>query len=312
MVEEIFGGLLNPGEKTSPGPSMSISREDKGILDGSDELVVSPLNRSRMNLSSLGPWGMGKSAVVSVMLHVLVVALLVVCFAGSTKKPLEMITVFLTDTSSPGEKESSLKAMAPVAAKRAAPSTRADLKTHPVLAIPEVTRPLELRTESHTPASGVVPAESSTLSVLPAELPVTSSPGGTAEGRGSQEGAVGTGVAPTGADTNGTGSGIGHEGSDATDGGKNQYLAHNYGYIRDMIVKNLKYPYDARRMGWKGSVTVAFVILENGGVEAVRVTKSSGYDLLDESVLKTISALQPYPKPPKRAELVLPIAFRLE
>ena len=312
MVEEIFGGLLNPGEKTSSGPSVSISREDKGIVGGSDELAVFLLNRSRMNPSPSGPWGMGKSAVVSVMLHVLVVALLVVCFAGGTKRPLETITVFLTDTSSSGEKESSQKALAPVATKRAASSTRAILKTHPVLAIPEVTRPLELRTESHTPTSSVVPGESSTLSVLPAELPVTLSPGGTAEGQGSQEGAVGTGAARTGADTNGTGSGIGHEGSDAADGGKNQYLAHNYGYIRDMIVKNLKYPYDARRMGWKGSVTVAFVILENGGVEAVRVTKGSGYDLLDQSVLKTIRALQPYPKPPKRAELVLPIAFRLE
>ena len=312
MVEEIFGGLVNPGEKTSTGPSMSISREERGILDGSGELAVSLLNRSRMNLSPLGPWSMGKSAIVSVMLHALIVALLIVCFAGSTKKPLETITVFLADTSSPGEKESSPRALAPVAAKRAAPSTRANLKTHPVLAIPEVARPLELRTESHTQASSVMPAESSTLSLSPAELPVTLSPGGTAEGQGSQEGAVGTGVARTGPVTTGTGSGIGHEGSDAADGGKNQYLAHNYGYIRDMIVKNLKYPYDARRMGWKGSVTVAFVILENGGVEAVRVTKSSGYDLLDQSVLKTIRTLQPYPKPPKRAELVLPIAFRLE
>ena len=241
MVEEIFGGPVNPGEKTSTGPSMSISREDKGIVDGSDELVVSLLNRSRMNPSSLGPWGMGKSAIVSVMLHVLVVALLVACFAGSTKRPLETITVFLTDTGSPGEKESSLKAPAPVAAKRAASSTRAILKTHPVLAIPEVTRPLEPRTESHTPTSSIVPVESSTLSVLPAELPVTLSPGGTAQGQGSQEGVAGTGVARTGADTNGTGSGVGREGPDATDGAKNQYLAHNYGYIRDMIVKNLKY-----------------------------------------------------------------------
>ena len=80
MVEEIFGGIVNPGEKTSTGPVMSDSREDKGILDGSDELVVSLLNRSRMNVSSLGPWGMGKSAIVSVMLHALVVALLVVVF----------------------------------------------------------------------------------------------------------------------------------------------------------------------------------------------------------------------------------------
>ena len=65
-------------------------------------------------------------------------------------------------------------------------------------------------------------------------------------------------------------------------------------------------------MGWKGSVTVAFVILENGNAEAIRVTQSSGHDLLDQSVLRTVRALQPFPSAPDWAELIIPIAFRLE
>jgi len=58
--------------------------------------------------------------------------------------------------------------------------------------------------------------------------------------------------------------------------------------------------------------SVAFVILENGSVETLRVIKSSGHDLLDESVVKTVRALQPFPRPPTRAEVVVPIAFGLE
>jgi len=65
-------------------------------------------------------------------------------------------------------------------------------------------------------------------------------------------------------------------------------------------------------MGWKGSLTVAFVILENGTVEAARVIRSSGHDLLDQTVIKTVQTLQPYPKPPSKAEVIIPIAFRLE
>ena len=124
---------------------------------------------------------------------------------------------------------------------------------------------------------------------------MTSAPGGVVEGRGSGGGTE-AGVAGTG--TDGGGSVTSYGNGDGVDGeGKKQYLEHNFGYIRDLIVKNLKYPYAARRMGWKGSVTVAFVILENGNAEAIRVTQSSGHDLLDQSVLKTVRALQPFPGP---------------
>ena len=128
----------------------------------------------------------------------------------------------------------------------------------------------------------------------------SAAPGDAAEGRRS---GGGTGAGVAGAGTGGSGSGSGSGADDGADAGKKHYLERNFGYIRDLIVKNLKYPYAARRMGWKGSVTVAFVILENGNAEAIRVTRSSGYDLLDQSVLKTVRALQPFPRPPARAEL---------
>ena len=121
-----------------------------------------------------------------------------------------------------------------------------------------------------------------------------------------------TGAGVVGAGTGGSGSSSNSGADDGADRAKKQYLERNFGYIRDLIVKNLKYPSAAQRMGWKGSVTVAFVILENGNAEAIRVTQGSGHDLLDQSVLKTVRALQPFPRPPARAELIIPIAFRLE
>jgi protein TonB len=91
-----------------------------------------------------------------------------------------------------------------------------------------------------------------------------------------------------------------------------QYLKEHFAYIRDLIMKHLSYPQMARKMGWKGKVIVAFVIRENGTVENSRVVRSSGYDVLDHNTLKTIREAQPFPRPPVKAELVIPIVYKLE
>lgn len=91
-----------------------------------------------------------------------------------------------------------------------------------------------------------------------------------------------------------------------------QYLKEHFAYIRDLIMKHLAYPQMARKMGWKGKVIVAFVIRENGTVENSRVVRSSGYDVLDHNTLKTIREAQPFPRPPVKAELVIPIVYKLE
>ena len=83
-------------------------------------------------------------------------------------------------------------------------------------------------------------------------------------------------------------------------------------YIRDLIVKNLDYPSAARRMGWQGTVTVTFVVLESGTVQNIRIVKGSGYTILDQVVVKTVQRVQPFPKPPVKAELTIPVVFRLE
>ena len=94
--------------------------------------------------------------------------------------------------------------------------------------------------------------------------------------------------------------------------GQAAYLREHFLYIRDLIMKNLDYPSAARRMGWQGVVQITFVVLENGCAEHVRITKSSGHNLLDQAVVKAVQRVQPFPRPPAKAELTVPVVFRLE
>ncbi|HOC44999.1 MAG: energy transducer TonB [Syntrophorhabdaceae bacterium] len=135
---------------------------------------------------------------------------------------------------------------------------------------------------------------------------------------------VGFGGGGTGTGGYGPGSGFGGKGKNGTGGSgdgygigsnnelmKAQYLAKHFKYIRDLIMKNLIYPLHARKMGWKGQVTVSFIICEQGNVEQIRIIKSSGYKILDDNVAHTIRDVQPFPKPPIRAEIVIPVSYKL-
>lgn len=91
-----------------------------------------------------------------------------------------------------------------------------------------------------------------------------------------------------------------------------RYLREHFAYIRDTIMKNLSYPHMARRMGWEGKVTVSFIVNESGHVENIKILESSGFGILDKNAMETIKRVCPLPKPPVRAELIMPIVYRLE
>ena len=76
-------------------------------------------------------------------------------------------------------------------------------------------------------------------------------------------------------------------------------------------MKKLIYPPLARQRGWEGVVLVFFVIRENGTVEKIRVMKSSGHEVLDEHAIRTVRSVQPFPRPPSKAQLIIPIVFSL-
>ncbi|ALC18089.1 outer membrane transport energization protein TonB [Desulfuromonas soudanensis] len=92
---------------------------------------------------------------------------------------------------------------------------------------------------------------------------------------------------------------------------RDKYLKEHYTYIRALIMKNLLYPAIAREKGWTGQTRVSFVVCENGCVADIRVVTSSGYRMLDKNVIETIKRASPFPPPPVRAEIVLPITYTL-
>src|SRR6185369_8564718 len=92
---------------------------------------------------------------------------------------------------------------------------------------------------------------------------------------------------------------------------KQRYLKEHFAYIRDLVTKRLAYPPMARKMRWSGKVLVAFVIAEDGTVHNLRVVESSGFQILDKSATETVQNVAPFPKPPVRAEIMLPINFKM-
>jgi protein TonB len=92
---------------------------------------------------------------------------------------------------------------------------------------------------------------------------------------------------------------------------KTRYLLEQFAYIREAITKRTNYPYLARKNGWTGVVVVRFMIEEDGRVSEVWVDKSSGVPLLDQAATETVKSTAPFPRPPARAEIVVPISYRL-
>jgi protein TonB len=90
-----------------------------------------------------------------------------------------------------------------------------------------------------------------------------------------------------------------------------RYLKEHFVYIRDLITKQLIYPPMARKMRWSGKVIVAFIITEDGSVQNIRVVETSGFPILDMSATETVRNVAPFPKPPVRAEILVPINFKM-
>jgi protein TonB len=89
------------------------------------------------------------------------------------------------------------------------------------------------------------------------------------------------------------------------------YLKNNYEYIQLHIRNKLIYPPDARSAGIQGVAELSFIIHTDGQVSNVRITVSSGSEMLDASAVEAIYSAAPFRPPPRQARLVMPVAFRL-
>ncbi|MCL1916525.1 MAG: TonB family protein [Desulfovibrionaceae bacterium] len=89
------------------------------------------------------------------------------------------------------------------------------------------------------------------------------------------------------------------------------YLETQFQNILQYVRRHLIYPEQARRLGWSGTATVAFVITQDGWVEDLSLRESSGRAVLDKAAREAVLAAAPLPPPPVRTRVVLPIAFKL-
>lgn len=92
---------------------------------------------------------------------------------------------------------------------------------------------------------------------------------------------------------------------------ESQYVKAHFTYIKKIIEKNIVYPPIARRMGWQGKVVVSFIVCENGRVEDLHIIESSGRPQLDRNAIETVREVEPFPSPPVRVKLVLPVTYRI-
>jgi protein TonB len=102
-----------------------------------------------------------------------------------------------------------------------------------------------------------------------------------------------------------------HEGTGGGAGGGGK-ASYNFEYIRRLILNNLSFPATARKMGLTGKIVVSFLLREDGQVEDIAIVAGSGHEILDNNVVATIRRIAPFPRPPARAQLVLPIVYNLK
>lgn len=91
-----------------------------------------------------------------------------------------------------------------------------------------------------------------------------------------------------------------------------EFLDAHLGEIRSLLLQNLKYPANARRLKMQGEVRVAFTLNADGSVENIKVTQSSGFEILDEDTMKLIEkTASAFPKPTKSVRINAPLGYVL-
>jgi protein TonB len=249
----------------------------------------------------------------SLLIHIVVLGAAIV-FGSQLDKRTEPVVVFLSEEMPGGNKGTGTKEIG-FQLKKGKPShagkrTEAANRTTTEKAI-SIEKKKTDSAESPTTSSDMTAMNNaSSASIVSEGIPTGAvSVGGGSGGPGG--GGFGFGSGGQGGSGGGTGRGHGTGSGDANVLAE-QYLAEHYAYIRNLIMKHLKYPHMAKKMGWKGKVVVSFLIKESGRIENAKIIAGSGYDVLDKNVLSVIKEVQPFPRPPVKAELVIPITYKLE
>lgn len=114
----------------------------------------------------------------------------------------------------------------------------------------------------------------------------------------------GDGVGAGGRGRGGHGAGPGN-GPGVVQGGR------DYNYIRDAVMRNIKYPDEAIRLGIEGRVLISFIVLENGTTSNIEIVNGSGYRLLDDNARGAVAITRIHKKVPYRVVVHLPVTYKL-
>ncbi len=259
---------------------------------------------------------------LSILIHSVLVIIVFIAGASGVQKPVETVTVVLNNEAfmaggSGGDGKKPGSKVINNTQKRIIRETT-KIKHRKALATTKSEEVHDKPAPKNVAKDNTIPSNESS------ELAMLGKPTQASADFDADESGIGLGGGGTGIGGYGSGSGFGGKGTGGTGGTgkgygigdseeymKKKYLKEHFRYIRDLIMQHITYPLLARKMGWKGQVTVSFVICEKGTVERIRIIKSSGHKILDENVESTIREVQPFPKPPVRAEIIIPVVYRL-
>jgi protein TonB len=87
--------------------------------------------------------------------------------------------------------------------------------------------------------------------------------------------------------------------------------------LRADIARHFDYPDLARRQGWQGQVLVAFNVESDGRLQQIRVARSSGFAILDDSALQSLRQIERITEAAalpngQRLAMQIPVTYRLQ
>lgn len=87
--------------------------------------------------------------------------------------------------------------------------------------------------------------------------------------------------------------------------------------LHTSLARHFDYPYVARLRGWEGRVLLAFIVQASGNLNDIRIVRSSGFAVLDDSAVDSLKKVQRLPEAVawlqgRDIEMQLPVIYRLE
>lgn len=106
-------------------------------------------------------------------------------------------------------------------------------------------------------------------------------------------------------------------GGDGGDAERRQLAQRARTAVERELAQHFRYPRLARQRGWQGRVVLAFRIDADGHIDGVRVRKSSGRAILDETAVESLRSIERLPGMAEHLgsgsfDLTLPVTYQLE